>query len=45
MGGWEPLLGGWELEVPHRLKLRSNAVTQLRSYAVTQLHRYAYVIV
>ena len=30
MGGWEPKMCGWELEVPHKLKLRGYAVTPLR---------------
>ena len=30
MGGWEPTICGWELEVPHKLKLRGYAVTLLR---------------
>ena len=29
MDGWEPTMCGWELEVPHKLKLRGYAVTPL----------------
>ena len=28
-----PIMGGWELEVPHKLMLRGYAVTRLRGYA------------
>ena len=38
--GWEPPMCGWELEVPHKLKNSSYAVTRLRGYAVV----YAYGI-